>query len=304
LGYTQQWNLTVERELRANMGLRLSYLGNKGNNLHRSQTNWNLPREQRAGTIQSQRPYQPWSNIPALVFDGQSITHQMQVELTQRYRDGLQFQTSYTWNRTLDNVPSAGLTQNPYNYALDRADGDGIRRHAFYLAALYDLPFGPGKRFGGSGAFGKYVVSGWSLSGAFQALSGTPFSVTFNPTLAGWYATRADVATGAARYPANRNADRWFEPSAFRAPEPFTFGNSARNTLFGPRLVVLDVSTAKNIPLTEKWQLQLRVEAFNLPNSLSLGNPASNISFPQTAGVIRSAQNTERNLQFGLKLMF
>ncbi|MBC7926209.1 MAG: carboxypeptidase regulatory-like domain-containing protein, partial [Bryobacteraceae bacterium] len=70
LGYTQQWNLTLEREMFAGAGLRLSYIGNKGNNLHRSQTNWNLPRVQAPGTIQSQRPFQPWSNIPALVFDG------------------------------------------------------------------------------------------------------------------------------------------------------------------------------------------------------------------------------------------
>jgi hypothetical protein len=283
----------------------VSYVGNKGNNLHRSQTNWNLPREQRPGTIQSQRPYQPWGDIPALTFDGQSITHQLQVELTQRYRNGLQFQTSYTWNRTLDNVPNAGLTQNPYNYAMDRADADGIRHHAFYAAAVYDLPFGSGQRYlNSSQAWSKYLTGGWTISTAIQAMSGSPFSVTFNPTEAGWYATRADVVAGASLYPANRGADRWFDAAAFRVPQPFTFGNSARNILFGPGLANVDLSVFKNVPLTERVRLQLRAEAFNLPNSLSLGNPAANISFPQNVGIIRSAQNTERNLQFGLKLLF
>lgn len=305
LGYTQQWNLTVERELLANVGLRLSYVGNKGNNLHRSQTNWNLPRVQRPGTIQSQRPYQPWGDIPALTFDGQSITHQLQVELTQRYRNGLQFQTSYTWNRTLDNVPSAGLTQNPYDYAMDRGDADGIRHHAFYAAAVYDLPFGSGQRYlNSSQAWSKYLTGGWTVSTAIQAMSGSPFSVTFNPTEAGWYATRADVVAGASLYPADRTADRWFDPAAFRVPQAFTFGNSARNILFGPGLRNVDLSLFKNVPLSESWRLQFRAEAFNLPNSLSLGNPSANISFPQNVGIIRSAQNTERNLQFGLKLLF
>lgn len=300
LGYSQQWALSLERELAPNIGLRLSYIGNKGNNLHRSQTNWNLPREQRPGTIQSQRPFQPWSNIPALVFDGQSITHQMQMELTQRYRWGLQFQTSYTWNRSLDNVPSAGLTQNPYNYALDRSHSDGIRHHVFYLASLYDLPFGKSAK----NKVKRYLVAGWTLSTALQARSGSPFNVTFNPTSAGWYATRADVVPGASLYPSRRTEDEWFSAAAFRTPAPFTFGNSARNLLFGPGQTVLDLSVLKNVPVTERWTLQFRADAFNLPNSPSLGNPAANISFPQNVSRIRSSSVPERNLQFSLKVLF
>jgi hypothetical protein len=280
-------------------------VGNKGNNLHRSQTNWNLPREQRPGTIQSQRPFQPWSNIPALTFDGQSITHQLQTLLTWRYRNGLQLQGSYTWNKTLDNVPAAGLTQNPYDYALDRAEADGIRRHAFYLSGLYDLPFGPGRRFwNGDSLVERYVTGGWTVAGTTQIMSGAPFSVTFTPTAAGWYATRADVVPGAPLYPSTQNADGWFNAAAFRVPEPFTFGNSARNLLFGPSLKSVDLAMFKNIPFTESWSLQFRAEAFNLPNSLSLGTPAANISFPQDVGRIRSSQVSERTLQFGLKLLF
>ncbi len=300
LGYSQQWALSLERELAANVGLRLSYVGNKGNNLHRSQTNWNLPRVQQAGTIQSQRPFQPWGNIPALVFDGQSITHQMQVELTQRYRWGLQFQSSYTWNRSLDNVPSGGLTQNPYDYALDRGNADGIRRHALYLAALYDLPFGG--RTGRKAE--RYLFGGWTLSTALQARGGAPFSVTFTPTQAGWFATRADVVPGVQPYPAAQTEDQWFNAAAFRVPEPFTFGNSARNLLFGPGQTILDLALFKNVPVTEKWTVQFRAEAFNLPNSPSFGQPSANISFPQNVGRIRSSSVAERNLQFALKLLF
>lgn len=305
LGYSQQWNLTVERELARSLGVRVSYIANKGNNLTRSQNNWNLPRTQAAGTIQSQRPYQPWSDIPVLLFDGQSITHQMQTELTQRFRSGFQIQASYTWNKSLDNLPDAGRTQNPYDYRADRADSDGIRHHAFYTSALYELPFGRGKQLLSSGSPALlWVVGGWNLSGSLQLMSGAPFSVTFSPTQAGWYATRADVVAGASLYASNRSAAQWLNPAAFREPAPFTFGNASRNLLFGPGLRQIDLGLFRNIPIRDKAQLQFRAEAFNFSNSISLGTPGANISAPQNLGIIRSSQTAERNIQFGLKLTF
>jgi len=305
LGVSQQWNLTVERELSPGLGVRISYIGNKGQNLTRSQSNWNLPAVQAPGTIQSQRPYQPWSDIPVLLFDGQSITHQMQTEVTQRYRNGFMLQASYTWNKSLDNLPNAGITQNPRDYRADRGNSDGIRHHAFYATALYELPFGSGKALLSSdNTMSRMLIGGWSLSGSAQLLSGSPFSIGFTPTQAGWYANRADVVPGADLYPENRSAARWFNPDAFRTPQPFTFGNSARNMLIGPGSRSVDVAVLKDFTIRENLRLQFRAEAFNVTNSVSLGTPAANISTPQNVGVIRSSSVPARNIQFGLKVIF
>jgi hypothetical protein len=67
---------------------------------------------------------------------------------------------------------------------------------------------------------------------------------------------------------------------------------------------VLDLAMFKNLRLTERWTLQFRAEAFNFPNSPSLGNPAANISFPQNVGRIRASSVAERSLQFALKVLF
>ncbi|MBI1786702.1 MAG: carboxypeptidase regulatory-like domain-containing protein [Acidobacteria bacterium] len=300
--YAQQWNLTVERELAANLGLRLSYIGNKATRVPWYTYERNLPLTQAPGTIQSRRPYQPWASISTLDTNGGSITHQMQVEVIRRYHGGLYVQANYTWNKTLDNVPIVGSPQNPYNAALDRADGDQIRHHVFYFSSTYDLPFGPGKKFLSAGGAAGRIVGGWGVAGILQIRSGTPFSVGFSPNQAGWYANRANLVSSDL-YPAKRDIEGWFNPAAFAIPAPFTFGSGARNLLFGPGQSIIDVSLLKDTKITERTNLQFRAEFFNLPNHPSFGNPASNIS---VAGVskIRGVSVEARAIQFGLKLLF
>jgi hypothetical protein len=301
--YAQQWNLTVERELIKDLGLRLSYIGNKAARVPWYTYQRNLPVTQAAGTIQSQRPYQPWADISTLDTNGNSITHQFQAEITRRYRSGLFLNANYTWNKTLDNVPIASSPQNPYNVANDRGNGESIRHHVFYLSSTYDLPFGPGKRFASRGGAAGKIIGGWGLSGILQLRSGTPFSVNFSPTLAGWYANRANTVSSNF-YPDQQSTSQWFNPSAFAVPAPFTFGNSSRNMLFGPGQNLIDMSVLKTTKIRERVSTEFRAEFFNLPNHPSFNNPAANISVPATVGRITSTSVEPRAIQFGLKLLF
>jgi hypothetical protein len=214
------------------------------------------------------------------------------VEGIRRYSNGFFLQASYTWNKTLDNVPIVGGPQNPYDAALDRGNGEAIRPHVFYLSATYELPF-----------FKNRIFGGWQLAGIGQFRSGTPFSVGFTPTQAGWYATRANVVSSDF-YPSDQNIEGWFNPAAFAVPAPFTFGNSARNMLFGPGQQVIDLSVLKDTRIGEKFTVQFRAEAFNLPNTPSFGNPSANISVPAQVGKIRGTTVSARAVQFGLKLIY
>jgi hypothetical protein len=288
-----QYNFTIEREIFANTGLRVSYVGNKGTNVPWYNYNRNLPIRQTLGTIQSNRPYQPWADITTLDTNGNSITHQMQVEVVRRFSKGLFLQANYTWNKTLDNVPIVGGPQNPYDASLDRANGEAIRPRVAYISASYELPFLRKNK----------ILGGWQLAGIGQFRSGTPFSVGFVPNQAGWYATRADVASSEV-YPPNQSITQWFNPAAFAVPAPFTFGNSARNMLFGPGQMIIDMSVLKDFRFGENHFLQFRAEAFNMPNHPSFGVPAANISVPASVGRITSTSVPARSVQFGLKLVF
>ncbi|MEX2261812.1 MAG: TonB-dependent receptor [Bryobacteraceae bacterium] len=301
--YAQQWNLTVERELAANLGLRLSYIGNKATSVPWYVYERNLPITQTPGTIQSQRPYQPWASIAALDTNGNAVTHQLQVEAIRRYQNGLYLQVNYTWNKSLDNVPIVGGPQDPYNAALSRGPADTVRNHVFYASSTYELPFGPGKRFLTAGGAAGKLLGGWGLSSIVQLRSGTPFSVGFTATQAGWYANRANVVSSDF-YPSNRGIEGWFNPAAFATPAPFTFGDSARNMLYGPGQIIIDLSVLKDTAITERVTAQFRAEFFNFPNHPSFGNPAANISVPATVGKIRGTTVDPRAVQFGLKLLF
>jgi hypothetical protein len=301
--YSQQWNLTVEREIVTNLGLRVSYIGNKGTRVPWYTYERNLPITQTLGAIQPRRPFQPWASISTLDTNGSSTTHQLQVEVIRRFGNGLYFQSNYTWNKTLDNVPIVGSPQNPYNAALDRGNGDSIRRHGAYTAINYELPFGPGKKFVNAGGIGGVIVGGWSVSSILQFRGGTPFSVGFTPNQAGWYANRADQISSDL-YPAERGIEGWFNPAAFATPAPFAFGNGARNMLWGPGQSIIDISFLKDIPFGESRYFQFRAEFFNFPNHPSFGNPSANISVPAAVGKIRGTSVEARVIQFGAKIVF
>jgi hypothetical protein len=289
----QQFNFTVEREVVANTGVRVSYVGNKGTRVPWYNYNRNLPFKQALGTVQSNRPFQPWADIITLDTNGNSITHQLQTELIRRFSKGLFVQASYTWNKTLDNVPIVGGPQDPYNAAADRGNGEAIRPHVAYISATYDLPFLRANK----------ILGGWQIAGIGQFRAGTPFSIGYNPTQAGWLGGRADVVSSNV-YPEDKNIEGWFNPAAFAVPTPFTFGNSARNMLFGPGQKIIDVSVLKDFRFGETHYLQFRAEAFNMPNTPSFGNPSTNISIPASVGKIRGTTVAARAVQFGLKLVF
>jgi hypothetical protein len=93
------------------------------------------------------------------------------------------------------------------------------------------------------------------------------------------------------------------------------FGNSGRNILRGPGLTNLDASIFRDFPISERFKLQFRAEAFNVSNTPAFNNPGATVSAAtrNAAGEITnlggytevtSALLTERQFRFALKLMF
>jgi len=230
--------------------------------------------------------------------------HQLQVEAIQRHSSGLSFQIEYSWNRSLDDVPIVGGPQDPYNARADRGNSDQVRRHIFTFAGSYELPFGPGKRFlTSSHPVAKHLLGGWQVASIMYLRTGTPFSPSFTATLAGWRGGRPDRVKDAPLYPQKKTMDQWFNPAAFTVPAPYTYGNAARNLLFTPGDIVIDLSGLKDFALAERVKLQFRAEFFNAPNHFNWGGPAANISVPASVGRITSGGEA-RVIQFGLKLLF
>jgi hypothetical protein len=94
----------------------------------------------------------------------------------------------------------------------------------------------------------------------------------------------------------------WFNEAAFTQPAPGTFGNSSRNSLYGPHLSNVNFSLGKNFPIW-KTTLQIRADATNVFNHPSFGLPNSNIG-PGQQSTITYVTVGGRTMQLLAKISF
>jgi hypothetical protein len=300
-GYMQQWNFTIEGEVLPNTALRASYVGNKGTHLDRNiQINDPIPAP---GAVQPRRPFQPFGAIAYRESGRNSIAHQMQLGAIRRLSGGLSFQFEYQYTNALGEQPfGIEAPMDSFRAYLDRGHADFVRHHVATANYTWDLPFGRGRAIPLSGVTDR-ILGGWRLSGIIGVGSGEPFSVLFTSTTTGWPSNRANVVSSDP-YPDERTLTQWFNPAAFAVPAQFTYGNSARNLLFGPGYFTWDTGLVKNTAITERVNLEFRAEFFNVLNHPTFGNPANNISVPATVGRISATTTRPRDIQFGLRLAF
>ena len=298
--YQQQWNITLESEIMKNTGLRISYIGNRGTKLDRVvPLNNSIPMP---GNVQLNRPIQPFGPVNYQETGRNSILNSIQAGLIRRYSNGISFQVEYQFNKALGENTFAAQPMDFRNARLDRGNLDYVRRHVTTANYVYDLPFGRGKALANDApAVVNTLISGWQLSGILSVGTGEPFSPSFVSTVVGWPSSRPDIVGDPEL--SNPSIRRWFNPGAFAVPAPFTFGNSARNELFGPGYFNWDAGLFKNTALTDRMSLEFRAEVFNLPNRANFGLPAANISVPAVVGTINSAADA-RTFQFGLRLRY
>jgi len=253
---------------------------------------------------------------------GTSSYNALQLDVNHRYTNGLSLRGVYTWSKTLDDGDSLnqttannapGLVSNPYDVKADWGLATYDVRNLAAISAVYELPFGRGKRFlAPSNGFANWAVSGWSVNSIVVLQSGFPFTpqLSYNPSNTG--DTRnpvrpfanpnftGEIVTG--------NPAQWFNPNAFLQPPPNSgfWGNLGRNTLIGPGLATWDFSAIKDSKLNERLNLQFRAEIFNLLNRANFNTPNLIVFTPTgvngTAGAISSTSTTSRQVQFALDL--
>ncbi|HEY3453980.1 MAG TPA: hypothetical protein VGK64_05210, partial [Bryobacteraceae bacterium] len=216
------------------------------------------------------------------------------------------------WGHSIGN--SAGSNEantagNPFNFGADYGRNNFDIRQSLNIDALYDVPFGRGRRFGNNLSKPlNLAFGGWQLGSVLNARSGVPIDVLITrPDLAyvddrngnvytnplvenGQVVTTAVVNTpggGSSRnvrrpdvvpgvQPILYNAGlAYVNPAAFTVPRPGTFGNSARNSLSGPMLAQLDLTLSKRFAITERLNLEFRGEAYNIFNHANFANPGN-----------------------------
>jgi hypothetical protein len=176
------------------------------------------------------------------------------------------------------------------------------------INSTYELPFGRGKAFGSSMSKPLNAVLGnWQTNGIVTLSQGLPlfnFGVANNTCFCFGGGQRPD-ATGLNPQAGNQNVDRWFNTAAFAQPAPYTFGNLGRtvNKVRQSAAHNVDFSLFKNFQPVERVRVEFRAEAFNLTNTPIFGLPGTTLGGP-TFGVVTGQENSPRQVQLGLKIVF
>jgi hypothetical protein len=249
----------------------------------------------------------------------------LQVGVMRRLAAGFGFQANYTYSRVMsDSARTSGSATEFYrdtrNGAADRARSPFDLTHSFKANFIYDLPFGKGRHF--DNRFNA-ALGGWSVSGIVIAQSGAPFSVLCNfcSTYSGGTNTAnvvvsPDFVTGfrmtgngpsviakSAINPVNGTGVGGFTNQVFTAPADNTLGNLRYRAFTGPNFYNVDVGLHKRIKLTERQNVELRGEAFNLFNH---PNFFARDEFIDLSGFGRNITTlgTPRQLQFAVYYRF
>lgn len=307
--YSEQYNLAIERQLPGAMDLRIGYIGQR--TIHQNNSggpgntepdlNYAPPGDY---TEQSKRPYQPFSTISE-AFDPvfHTTTNSLQVGLHKRYKSGLMINAEYQWIRIL----GVENFENPTTIGDSYGNISSNTPQVLQVNYAYELPMGRGKAlFRDASGITNQIIGGWQLAGVTTFETGQPFSVTYTAPGSQVYGAsgRANQVPEVPLYPAHKSLAQWFNPAAFTAPAPYTFGTSGYDMLWGPHAQNWDMNLVKNLGIGERYRVQLRGEVFNVFNHPNFSVPSSAISNPASVGVISSVVTENRTMEFAAKFNF
>jgi hypothetical protein len=309
---TQQWNLTVERQLGGNWVLELGYVGTKGTRLRSTfdpdqpalaspsnpitltapnKTSYTITQNTATNAL-ARAPYQP-VNPPLLeAFYPNSDSHYngLQTTVSHHFSKGLYLQSAYTWSKSIDDVSTASVAfltrvNNQNSGAASRGLSDFDRRQRFVTSFDYAIPFMADRH----DVMG-HLLGGWETDAVLVAQSGSPITIFDSAGASDFTLSSSPVATanfasgygcGNALNSGNLQAKiaNWVNPAAY-APAPVVgvdgstgYGDSPRNCINGPKQFNLDFTLAKTFKIVERQNLNFRTEFFNILNHPSFQNP-------------------------------
>ncbi|MEW5977470.1 MAG: TonB-dependent receptor [Acidobacteriota bacterium] len=334
--YVQRWSLGIQRVLPLNTVLEVGYVGSRGTRLIMGRNLNFLPeqylskltvRDQSTINLLTQAFPNPFAGLlpgsplnvnttnrgqllkPFPHFQrvnrvqgnqGYSWYHGLEARLERRLSQGVSYIVSYTWSKDMEALQYLNESDPVPYETLSVFD----RTHIFGLTAIWELPFGKGRRFGSGAPAGlSKVISGWEVSSVWRALSGYP--VTFGSDVF----TEGNF-TGVSLPTSQRTAERWFNTNAgfvrqaARQPAfhlrtfPLRF-----NDLRTDGIDMWDISVIKNTSISERTRLQFYAQFLNAFNHANFGNvntsPSSG-SFGRVTGEL----TWPRRIMFGLRFTF
>lgn len=279
-----------------------------------------------------------FNNVTYRTNSDTSNYNSLQTQITLRPTQGVNYQATYTWSRSM------GILSSDVRDLLDRRADHSLlgthRTHDFRSHGTFELPFGPGKLFGAdSSGWVAQLIEGWKIGTILNLNSGSPLNIESRNTL--YDAGSPDVVgafprEGSVRWPLNEgdifgnffsqqyqrvadpgcaavaaNLSRWCTNTALADANgnivlgnarPGELGTLGLRTIEGPGNWFLDANIQKSVLIAESKRLTFRVDASNVLNHPTPGNPSLNIN-SGTFGQITTKEGS-RTVQAQVRLDF
>jgi outer membrane receptor protein involved in Fe transport len=309
VGYTQQWNVSVQRDLGLGIITDVSYMGNKGTNLQWGsgiEMNALDPQYLALGDALNERvanpfygiipsgalsastvtrrqlllPYPQYTSVRRqFPMEARAIYHALAVKAERRLNRGVTLLASYVWSKLIDESSDqeggAGIL-NPYDLRAERSVSSYDVPHRLVVSAVYELPYGV------------------TAAGILTFQSGYPLAIG-----------RPAVSDGRDPHLDNPSVTKWFDTTVFSPAAPFTFGNVGRTTpqIRADGIRNMDLTISKNVPLGTRARVQVRADLFNLFNRTQFGSPNTTVT-SASFGTVTTQANGPREVQLGVKLFW
>jgi len=284
--HSDNWFLGVQKALGRFLVVEANYIGSRGGKMY-----YQLNINRYAGDLldgRLDRIMPGFANVNYTQAIDKSSYNGFNVSVRVQKTD-LNLGAAYTFGKAKDNSSSFSATQRPDAYGpndQDNGPADFDVRHKLALSANWKLP-------SPSTGVGKAILGGWQLGGVLLAQTGNPYTVFCGASFTAGCDYNADGTNydrpnvpsfGDSKSGSNDDfLAGLFKASDFPKPAPGTNGTLGRNTFTGPRYFNVDMALVKSIGLPalgKSSTLQLRIESFNLFNTVNLDLPQRDLSNP------------------------
>jgi len=320
-GTLHTWNVAFQRQLPYNFSADVAYVGSKGVDLVMDlDTNASMVYGSGNNGRAMFATFNRTGTNRTRTNQGKSRYNGLQMKIDRRFRNGLLMTNSYTLGRSMDLANENTGIGTPIDFDLSWARSDTDRLHNYTLSTVYELPFGPNKKWGGDSLVGK-ALGGWQVSALFVAQSGLALTIGGNGTTLNTPGNAAfanlngdqkvignDGGTTADGRPGGLGPGLYyFDPTVYSQPAAGVQGNMQRhNGPEGPGFWQLDGSLFKRFMISGSKYAEFRVDAYNVTNSVRWGNPGTGFSVAagNTFGQITGTAGSQRSIRFGGRFVF